>query len=217
MTCGDGRQIEGILPPSCAVFMAPLAVPGSRAAARTAGRTLAANALDELGHDEPGIEIPTGERGAPVWPAGFTGSISHTKKRVIVAIGRLTDHASIGIDIEEQSRNVSMKILPRIATPRERAWIEHGIDDALRAPRERLLAVFSSKEAIFKALWPLWRRELGFHDAILVRTADGFEASLNPGIARSMTPVIPRLEIQVTHADGAIVSAIHVPRVDQIP
>ncbi|MCA8969895.1 MAG: 4'-phosphopantetheinyl transferase superfamily protein [Planctomycetes bacterium] len=175
---------------------------------------MATHALRELGHDAKCIEIPTGDRGAPIWPDGFTGSISHSKKRVLVAIGRRTEHASIGIDIEEQSRNVSMKILTRIATSRERDWIEHGIDDALRTPRERLLAVFSSKEAIFKALWPLWRRELGFHDATLVRKESGFEAILNPTVARSMTPRIPRLEIRVTLADGAIVSATRIPRVD---
>ncbi|WP_394816075.1 4'-phosphopantetheinyl transferase family protein, partial [Clavibacter michiganensis] len=71
------------------------ALPGRRAEFVT-GRVLARRALAALGR-RPG-SIPVARDGAPVWPAGIVGSITHCVGLRACAVGRRDEHAGIGID-----------------------------------------------------------------------------------------------------------------------
>ena len=115
---------------------------------------LARVALERMGF--PGREIPRHGR-LPAWPASVVGSIAHTRTLAASIVGRATVHAGIGIDIEAQSA-VSPEVAQRVLTPAERDW--------LPAPEWRTMA-FSSKEAIYKAAYPLTGEFLGFGDVEL--------------------------------------------------
>lgn len=62
------------------------------------GRRLAHALLAELGAD-PAPLLP-GERRAPVWPAGFVGSISHAQGVAAVVVARSPPFACVGLDVE---------------------------------------------------------------------------------------------------------------------
>ena len=47
-----------------------------------------------------GLPVLTAPSRAPVWPAGATGDITHTKGYCAVAVGRVSDLRALGIDAE---------------------------------------------------------------------------------------------------------------------
>src|SRR5258707_14555226 len=62
------------------------------------GRQAAAEVLASLGFETEAI--PVGPRGAPRWPEGVVGSISHTDGLAISVAARATERTAIGIDVE---------------------------------------------------------------------------------------------------------------------
>ena len=124
------------------------------------GRACARAALAELGVEAQAI--PSGPRGAPQWPAGIAGSITHCDGYRACAVGRQSDLTTIGIDAELDAP-LPEGVIGDIALPEERLAL-----DALAAQEpgvswDRLL--FSAKEAVYKAWFPLAGRWLGFEDA----------------------------------------------------
>ncbi len=87
------------------------------------------------------------EKLLPVWPEGFSGSVSHCRGEVAVAVRR---GAPLGIDLEEIGR-VGEKLFARIAAPEEvtayRARSRNPDADELFRT-----VVFSAKEAFWKLL-----------------------------------------------------------------
>ena len=123
-------------------------------------RACARAALHELG--EPPAAIPAGPRGAPVWPTGIVGSITHCEGYRAGAVARATDVAALGVDAEPEAP-LRAGLLGDIALPEERAQLAAL---ALAEPGvcwDRLL--FSAKESVYKSWFPLAGRWLGFEDA----------------------------------------------------
>lgn len=122
-----------------------------------AGRACARQALARLGlPPEPLLQEV--DR-SPRWPAGVRGSISHTEGRCAAAVARGRDLGGLGLDIERIGR-VTDRVLPRIATRREREWL------ARLAPvcEEAATLLFSAKESVYKCLGRPLARPLGWHD-----------------------------------------------------
>jgi 4'-phosphopantetheinyl transferase EntD len=118
-----------------------------------AARILARGLLARLGF--PDAQVPKGPGGEPIWPTDVVGSLAHDDEIAVAAVGLRRDFASIGIDVEPAAALPS-DMLELVATARER----HGIaDDPLEA---KLL--FSAKEAVYKAVYPLDRVFLEFGD-----------------------------------------------------
>jgi 4'-phosphopantetheinyl transferase EntD len=141
----------------------------------TTARGCARSALAALG--VPPAPILTGERGRPQWPPGFVGSITHCAGYRAAAVARDRDMLTIGLDAEPD-QVLPDGVLTTISLPSERARLR---DLAVAAPGtcwDRLL--FSAKESVYKAWFPLTGRWLGFEDAdITINPADGtFEARL---------------------------------------
>ena len=84
------------------------------------GRACARAALAKLGL--PPVPIVPGLRGAPQWPAGVTGSITHCAGYRASAVARLTDVAGIGLDAEPNDA-LPGGVLERIAVAQEQAWL----------------------------------------------------------------------------------------------
>jgi 4'-phosphopantetheinyl transferase EntD len=138
-------------------------------------RHCAHHALARLG--VPSAPITRGERGAPQWPAGIVGSITHCAGYRAAVVARARDMVTVGIDAE-QDEALPDGVLDLVSLPDERARLR---DLAAADPGtcwDRLL--FSAKEAVYKAWFPLAGRWLGFDQAeiTLSAAAGTFEARL---------------------------------------
>lgn len=125
-----------------------------------AGRASASAALAQLGIHSVGVGIAAG--GAPVWPPGIVGSISHTNGLAWAAVARERDAAGVGIDAEPvMADDRAARIAPRLATAGElaRAAAQSGFDRAAA-----LTLLFSAKEAFYKCLYPEVRRAFDYLD-----------------------------------------------------
>ncbi|WP_373296342.1 MULTISPECIES: 4'-phosphopantetheinyl transferase family protein [Streptomyces] len=126
------------------------------------GRRCARLALAALGH-APAPLLP-GTRGAPGWPAGVVGAISHCDGYRVAAVARDTDLAALGIDAEPALPPPG-GVLEAVSLPQERAALDRLAREQPAVPWGRLL--FSAKESVYKAWFPLAGRMLGFGDAHL--------------------------------------------------
>ena len=125
-----------------------------------AGRVLSRRALARLGGGD--MAIPAGTDRAPVWPPGFTGSISHSGDRVAAAVARADTVRAIGIDIEDIGR-FRPELERHILRPEEIVRCLDDLDPEAR--RSALALLFSAKEAFYKCQYAITRQYLGFHDA----------------------------------------------------
>ncbi len=138
------------------------------------GRRCARRAIAELGVDPR--PVLTGERREPLWPAEVVGAITHTRGYAAAAVARATDVVAVGIDAEPDEP-LPAGVLERVSHPDEREWVAAARDLGVAHP-DRLL--FSAKESVYKAWYPLARRWLGFEQArIHVEAGAGvFEAEI---------------------------------------
>lgn len=123
-------------------------------------RGCARRAMEKLG--VPAQAVVSGERGAPRWPAGLAGSMTHCDGYCAAALVRATELASLGIDAEPHGP------------------LPDGVGDSVFLPVEAdrlaLLArqrpavhwdriLFSAKESVYKAWYPLTGAWLDFSEA----------------------------------------------------
>ena len=114
-----------------------------------AGRRAARRCLKTHGLEN--AEVPAARTRAPIWPKGFIGSITHDNGLAVAAVALQSNVDFVGIDLAE-------------ATP----FPENLRDAVLRSDDEAALgglearAVFSAKEALFKALFPSVEQFVGF-------------------------------------------------------
>jgi 4'-phosphopantetheinyl transferase EntD len=135
----------------------------------TTARVCARAALAKLGL--PPVPIVPGLRGAPQWPAGIVGSITHCAGYRAAAVARSTEIVTIGVDAEPNGV-LPDGVLGVISSADERAWVTDLMNSVRDVCWDRLL--FSAKESVYKAWFPLTSRWLGFEDAFIeVDPADG--------------------------------------------
>ncbi|MEU1689993.1 4'-phosphopantetheinyl transferase superfamily protein [Micromonospora sp. NPDC005707] len=140
----------------------------------TTGRHLARRALAELG--VPPVALPAGTRREPLWPDGTVGSITHcTGYRAAVA-ARDGTLLSAGIDAEP-NEPLPTGVLDSISLPGERARVAELLRHDPAVCWDRLL--FSVKESVYKAWFPLTGRWLDFEEAdVRLDAAGAFRARL---------------------------------------
>lgn len=159
------------------------AVPARRSEFITA-RRCAREALGRLGH--PPVALRPGPRREPQWPPGVAGSITHCTGYRAAAVARVGDVVSVGIDAEPHGP-LPPGVAESVTVADEREMLRRLAAATPSIHWGRLL--FSAKEAVYKAWYPLTRRWLGFEDARL---------SVDPG-ARTFTG---RILIDGTRVDG---------------
>jgi 4'-phosphopantetheinyl transferase EntD len=123
-------------------------------------RACARAALTTLG--VPSAPIVPGLRGAPQWPAGVVGSITHCAGYRACAVAHERDVMTIGLDAEPHER-LPDGVLGAISSPGERARLAALTAAVPAVCWDRLL--FSAKESVYKAWFPLTGRWLGFGEA----------------------------------------------------
>jgi 4'-phosphopantetheinyl transferase EntD len=171
-------------------------------------RHCAREALAKLGYAP--VPIQAGRKREPLWPAGVVGSITHTTGFRAAAVASQSVLASIGIDTEQNDK------------------LPDGVEESItvRGEREMLAALsrafpatnwgrllFSAKESVYKAWYPLTGRGLGFEDArLVIEPAGTFAAKLLVDGART-DGGLPLVELRgrFVVAHGLIATAVTVP------
>ena len=137
----------------------------SRVEQFTAGRVCSRIALGRFGVAAT-TPIPRGEDRAPIWPDGFTGSISHTDTWCAAAVARRVDVRCVGIDLEPATP-LKESLWRRVCTADERDRLRSLPDSGLMGK-----ILFSAKEAVYKCQYPITGQFLGFH-AVDLEVGDG--------------------------------------------
>jgi 4'-phosphopantetheinyl transferase EntD len=162
-------------------------------------RECARRSLARIGH--PPVPLLPGERGAPVWPAGLVGRMTHCEGYAAAAIGRASDVHALGIDAEPHAP-LPAGVLDMIALPGERCQLDdlHAHRDGIRW--DRLL--FSAKESVYKCWFPMMGTWLGFEDA---------EVTFDPShrtFSTRLRPTGPVIEGRWTVGAGLVATAARV-------
>ena len=132
-------------------------------------RWCARQALAKLGL--PPAPILPGLRGAPGWPSGVVGSMTHCAGYRAAALAHSREVATIGIDAEPHTA-LPDGVGDVIASHAEQRALAELAGAAPEVFWDKLL--FSAKEATYKAWFPLTQRWLGFNDAVIrINAADG--------------------------------------------
>jgi 4'-phosphopantetheinyl transferase EntD len=175
----------------------------------TTVRHCARQALAELGIAP--VPIVSGERGAPVWPAEVVGSMTHCEGYRAAVLGRVSQFATLGVDAEPHAP-LPEGVLDAIGLPAERDRIAALTAADPTTCWDRLL--FSAKESVYKAWFPLTARWLDFEEAdIVLDPAGTFVARLLvPG------PVLGGEQVTAFHGRflverGLLATAISIPAV----
>jgi 4'-phosphopantetheinyl transferase EntD len=113
-------------------------------------RSCARACLQRLGYTP--VPILPGAGGAPMWPAGIRGSMTHCAGYAAAAVAPVRQILAIGIDAEPDAP-LPDGVINLVATPAEQDHLA-GMQLASGTPHwDRLL--FSAKEAVYKAWFPL--------------------------------------------------------------
>jgi 4'-phosphopantetheinyl transferase EntD len=133
----------------------------SRQTEFAAGRNCARRALADLG--VASCPVGLGRRGEPIWPPDYVGSITHSAGLAAAVAALRNDRlTSIGIDVE-LADSLDESLWATVLLASEQAACAQS-----DSPVRRATMLFSAKEALFKAQFPLTGLELDFLDVELV-------------------------------------------------
>ncbi|WP_172292694.1 4'-phosphopantetheinyl transferase [Pseudoruegeria sp. HB172150] len=151
------------------------------------GRAAARGAMAGIGVF--GQPVTTAEDGSPSWPCGVVGSITHSDRVCLAAVGRAESIESIGLALSD-AEPLEEARLHTVLTPHERDWLEE-------APviRRGVLAklILSAKECAYKCQYPLTGLSFGFDELEIALDTDNrtfraipLDAPIPPEIAARM-------------------------------
>jgi 4'-phosphopantetheinyl transferase EntD len=126
----------------------------------TTVRACARAALARLGL--PPVPIVPGPRGAPQWPDGVVGSMTHCAGYRACAVALDRNLLALGLDAEPHDQ-LPDGVLVAVSLEEERKRLAALAAAAPGTHWDRML--FSAKESVYKAWFPLTGRWLGFEDA----------------------------------------------------
>jgi 4'-phosphopantetheinyl transferase EntD len=176
-------------------------------------RACARRAMEKLG--VPAQAILPGERGAPQWPDGLLGSMTHCDGYCAAALVRAADLASLGIDAEPHAP-LPDGVLEAVALPAERERLRRLATALPELRGDRLL--FSAKESVYKAWFPLTGRWLDFSEADIDITVDPEDRTRGAFRAELLVPGpllgdrrVDRFEGRWIVRRGLVATAVTVP------
>ncbi|MGH8162057.1 MAG: 4'-phosphopantetheinyl transferase family protein, partial [Gammaproteobacteria bacterium] len=113
-----------------------------------------------LGFDG-GLSIGKDAHGAPIWPEGVVGSISHAGGVCIVSAGRRKPElTSLGVDVEKAT-GLGRGLVDFVCDKFEK---ETCCNARTADPYVFAKVIFSAKESVYKCLYPITRTVLEFED-----------------------------------------------------
>ncbi len=160
------EAMETHLSPGSALQLAVTGMNTKRRTEFAAGRVCASEALRGMGLIAE-FPLPVRNR-LPVWPLGVVGSISHCNTIAVAMTAPKSRYCALGIDVESLlDPDTAQGIQQYVCRDEELDRLERYIPCRSRS----LTILFSAKEALYKALFPLVGRFKDFHAAEFV----GFE------------------------------------------
>lgn len=150
-----------------------------RRAEYIAARYAAQILLKKLGCE---LGVGSSQNRAPIWPFGFSGSLSHTNGKAIAVVSQQPHHCSPGIDIEVFSPAVIQESKNVFTTKTERNILKASSIQYELA----LLVAFSVKESLYKSLYPTVRRYFGF-DAVKICSIDNRVGRVSLELTQNLT------------------------------
>jgi 4'-phosphopantetheinyl transferase EntD len=175
----------------------------------TTARACARAALAKLG--VPAVPIVPGFRGAPQWPAGVVGSITHCDGYRACVLAHENDIVTIGLDAEPHDE-LPDGVLKAVSLAPERERVAELTAAVPGVCWDRLL--FCVKESVYKAWFPLTGRWLGFEEACV-----DFDPASQSFAARLLVPgpvvnghALTGFTGRWLIGNGLIVTAIVIPK-----
>ncbi|MEV7172584.1 4'-phosphopantetheinyl transferase superfamily protein [Streptomyces sp. NPDC093224] len=132
-------------------------------------RSCARIAMGRLGFAP--VPLLPGLRGAPGWPDGLVGAMTHCRGYRAAAVGRATEVLGIGLDAERNEPLPHTEFLRHIALPEEQEQLTLLASEHPGVCWDRLL--FSAKESVYKTWFPLARVFLDFLECRVTLRPDG--------------------------------------------
>jgi 4'-phosphopantetheinyl transferase EntD len=174
----------------------------ARLAEFATARHCARQALRRIG--VPDGPILRGPKREPIWPTGIVGSLTHCTGYRAAAVARAAEVLAIGIDAEPHAA-IPDRVAQRVLCAAERAWVAQA---PASVHWDRL--IFSAKESVYKAWFPLARRWLDFDEATIAidPAAATFEARL---LVEPPEGVPATFLGRYLVEDGLVLTAIAVP------
>ncbi|MEZ5087193.1 MAG: 4'-phosphopantetheinyl transferase superfamily protein [Tessaracoccus sp.] len=154
-----------------------------------------------------------GQQGEPSWPEGIVGSMTHCQGYRAAAAGREDLWRAIGIDAEPHE-SLPDGVLELVADPGERGELARLSTSLPRYRWDRIL--FSAKECVFKAWFPIARSWLGFEEATvsLDPVALTFAARIHCA-SRPISPIGETVTGRWSVYGGFILTALCLPRLER--
>ncbi|MGY6535723.1 MAG: 4'-phosphopantetheinyl transferase family protein [Pararhodobacter sp.] len=156
-----------------------------------AGRLALRRAQAQMGI--PPFALLPGKDRAPVWPKGFCGSISHAGDQAVAVLGSMSDWRALGVDLEIDAP-FPKDLLETVLTRKEQMRLS-----AFQVPPRAAQLIFSAKECVYKAQYPLTGLLFGFDmlDVTLYQDQGRFDAVFqqNAGPIAAGTSVIGHFSI----------------------
>ncbi|MFG2480193.1 4'-phosphopantetheinyl transferase [Streptomyces fagopyri] len=150
-------------------------------------RGCARQAMEKLGVAPRAIA--RGDSGEPIWPAGLIGSMTHCEGYCAASLARSGDLASLGIDAEPH-QELPEDVIVSVALPTENERLRRLAERDPSVHWDRLL--FSAKESVYKAWFPLMEQWLDFLEADIDLFEDGgpapHGAAAGAFVSRRSTP-----------------------------
>ena len=157
----------------------------ARTAEFNAGRFCALQALSTWNQDGP---VGKADDRSPIWPEGFTGSISHSKNWVWASVAKTDQVISVGVDTEA--------IVD--AATRSQTWEQVATIDELRTlealdldPTTEFTVLFSAKEAFYKCWYPVSKQYFDFKEAFVESCQPG-QLTIRPTAANPISKLTPK-------------------------
>jgi 4'-phosphopantetheinyl transferase EntD len=122
-------------------------------------RVLARQAMARVGRHD--VELLNAADRSPIWPEGITGSISHCDTRAVVAVALRDRVGTVGIDVEHRDE-LKRELWKTVFSSDEVRALDARFDGELRG--RMALALFSAKEALYKAQYPWSTKYMSFHE-----------------------------------------------------
>lgn len=161
------EAMETDLSPGTALQLAVTGMGTKRRTEFAAGRLCASGALRGMGLIAE-FPLPVRNR-LPVWPSGVVGSISHCNTIAVAMTAPKSRYCALGVDVESLLEpDVAQNIQQIVCRDEELICLERYVP----CRRRSVTILFSAKEALYKALFPLVGKFKDFHSAELV----GFES-----------------------------------------
>lgn len=198
--CGEGAVDYPLASEDCKLV--PAGASEKRRKQFLLGRRAIREALAQIGVTSSDA-LGRAADGQALWPAGLTGTVAHHSDHAAAAVVPSAARLALGIDLESSYPRRG-DIASRICVAEELKWLN------LLPLEERgrtIIEIFSAKEAIYKALYPLHRKFFGFDAVTLTPATEGFDATLR----FALTPPFERgtrFGVRLSRGDGLVFAAV---------